>query len=246
MTPASTQSILPRTWEIPASIRERVGRSAGPQRSIFEEGHLLIILNLPPSADQSEREPAFFWRNPQGTWSVHGTKGPGLAGLHQLTAQYDTTLDELDAREQKAATAHEYHEILESISPLLRASRGLHRALQQAREFVKADRDLINLRDESAALERTAELLLQDAQHGLNFIAAKQSEEQAKAAERMSVTAHRLNILAAIFLPLSTLASIFSMEVHSGVPNTPQSWAMLVFAGTGLGIALSLAIARRK
>jgi hypothetical protein len=36
----------------------------------------------------------------------------------------------------------------------------LHRALQQAREFVKADRDLINLRDSAASIERNAELLL--------------------------------------------------------------------------------------
>lgn len=164
--------IIPELWAaIPEAIRNRVGREAGTQRAIFEEGHLLIILHQLPGAHDLERRPALFWRAPDGAWKSGPEDGGSLA-LQSHLAGYAARLDELDREEHAAQTAAEYHRVLEAIAPVLRSSRGLHRALQQAREFVRMDRDVINLRDQAAGVERTAELLLQDAQFGLNFTVA--------------------------------------------------------------------------
>jgi hypothetical protein len=237
---------LPKAWDVPAAIRARIGEEAGPQRAMFEEGHLLVIVHHIPKPDQSRREPAFFWRNPEGEWRSTEGKGLGPVALQGFLEKWETCLQALDEQEQKSTTAHQYHALLESAGPILRTTRGLHRALQQAREAVKDDRDLINFRDTAAALERSAELLLQDAQFGLDFIAAKQSEHQAQLAQQMSRTAHRLNILAALFLPVTALASIFSMEVHSGLANTRTNFMIVLAAGCLLGAGLAKWVSRKE
>lgn len=241
----SNASVLPKPWNLPDSIRDRLGREPGPQRAMFEEGHLLIILHELPKPDEHERKAALFWRNPAGEWRSNAMSGSGLPTLGNLLRAYDQKLTELDSAEEQAAKAVEYHQVLENLAPVLRASRGLHRALQQARELVKTERELINLRDQAAGIERTAELLLQDAQFGLNFIQARQAEAQAATARQMAATAHRLNLLAALFLPLTALASIFGMEIHSRIADTPQNFWLICGGGILMGL-LVMSLLRKR
>lgn len=237
--------IIPKLWTaIPEAIRNRVGREAGPQRAMFEEGHLLVILHQIPGPDDASRRPALFWRQPDGTWKA-SPEGNGIPALQNHLTGFATRLDELDKAEHAAQTAAEYHKVLEAIAPVLRSSRGLHRALQQAREFVKADRDLINLRDEAAGIERNAELLLQDAQFGLNFTVAKQAEAQALSAQRMANTSHRLNMLAALFLPLTTVAGLFSMSVRGPLDDKLENFWLIGAVGVVVGLITCLIVARR-
>jgi CorA-like Mg2+ transporter protein len=237
-------SLLPPAWQIPASIRSRLGREAGPQRAMLEDGHLLLILHEPPAPNVVEREPAFFWRTPGGEWNVR--RGGGRHGsLADFLKAYGDILLSMEARESAAATAADYHAILESAAPVLRAVRGVYRTLQQAREMVKEDAALINHRDRAAALERTGELLLQDAQFGLNYIAARHSEAQAEIAGRMAATAHRLNVLAALFLPLTAVASVLGMSVHSGIPDNQQNFWLIVAAACALGLLVAFAIRKK-
>jgi len=243
-TPKLVASPLPKLWAIPESIRSRLGREAGPQRAIFEEEQLLLVLHQPPLPDQHERIPAFFWRNAEGEWK--GTESGGLSALQNLLETYEKKILDLEAREAKATKAQHYHDLLEELAPLLRASRGLHRAIQQGRELVKVDRELISLRDQAAAIERSADLLLQDAQFGLNFTVARQSEAQAEAAHQMSRTGHRLNIIAALFLPLTAIASIFGMEIHSGIKDTPANFVLILLAGVALGVVTTLLVTPKK
>ena len=238
--------IIPNLWAtIPEAIRNRVGREAGPQRAMFEDGHLLVILHKMPGPHDVSRRPALFWRQPDGAWKSTPENGSGLALQNHLTG-YAARLDELDKEEHAAKTAVEYHQVLEAIAPVLRSARGLHRAMQQAREFVKADRDLINLRDQAASIERTAELLLQDAQFGLNFTVAKQAEAQAQSAKIMANTSHRLNVMAALFLPLTALTGLFSMYVRADVADTPTNFWLIAAAGVGVGLVMSLFVVARR
>ncbi len=235
---------IPSGWQLPAAIRSRLGQDAGPQRAMLEEGHLLIILHEPPKPDGTERQPAVFWRRPAGDWSISrrsAARGP----IAELLKAYEDILLKLEMEESQAATAGQFHDVLEQAAPVLRATRGLHRALQQAREMVKEDRDLINFRDRAVAIERTAELILQDAQFGMTFIAARQSESQAESARSMATTAHRLNIMAALFLPVTAVASILSMDVHSGIDNTRENFWLIVAAGFSLGLTVAIAIRKR-
>lgn len=237
-------SILPKVWNIPDSIRNRIGRDAGPQRAMLEEGHLLVILHQLPEPDQHERKAALFWRQPDGEWRSN-VGGAALAALSEHLQIFDTRLVELEAAENKAQTATEYHVVLERLAPIVRAARGLHRALQQARDLIKTDRNLINFRDMGAAIERNGELLLQDAQFGLNFTVAKQAEAQAATAKQMATTSHRLNILAALFLPLTALTSIFGMEIHSNLPDSPMSFAVICVLGLLFGVLTCVVLMRK-
>ncbi len=230
-------SILPRLWTIPDSIRNRLGREPGPQRAMLEEGHLLIILHQLPQPDEHQRKPALFWRSPEGEWKTN-LNGTGLAALNDHLRTYDHKLTELEDAENLASTATEYHTVLEKLAPVLRSSRGLHRTMQQARELVKGERELINFRDQAAAIERNSELLLQDAQFGLNFTVARQAEAQAATARQMAATAHRLNLLAALFLPLTALASVFGMEIHSKLPDTQANFWLICVCGILLGFVV--------
>lgn len=244
MTTPPASSPLPNSWQIPAAIRGRLGREAGSQRAIFEEGHLLLILHEPPAPDMVGRIPAFFWRQPTGEWKTHrSTMQSGT--LADFLANYEKPILELESRENTASKAADFHDILEATAPLLRAIRQFHRAIQNARELVKEDRELINYRDRAAGLERTGELLLQDAQFGLNYIVARQAEAQSENARRMSATAHRLNILAALFLPLTAVASVLAMDVKSRIPNTFENFWFIVGGSLGLGLLIAFAIRKK-
>ena len=60
--------ILPDHWNLPPSLRERIGREAGPQRMMLEEGHLLLVLHKLPKAGETQRHGIVFWRSPSGEW----------------------------------------------------------------------------------------------------------------------------------------------------------------------------------
>ncbi len=242
VTPETT--ILPKLWTVPDAIRNRLGREAGPQRAMLEEGHLLLILHQTPEPDEHGRKAALFWRQPSGEWRSN-LGGLALNALQALLQSFDERLLRLESMENRANSAAEYHAVLEQLAPMLRAARGLHRALQQARDLMKSEHSLINFRDQAAAAERNAELLLQDAQFGLNFTVAKQAESQANAAKQMAVTAHRLNLLAAVFLPLTALASVFGMEIHSQFGDSPVNFWLICACGMLLGAALAGLLMRR-
>ena len=242
MIPEST--VLPKLWTLPEAIRNRLGRDAGPQRAMFEEDHLLLILHQIPEPDEHTRKAALFWRSPAGEWRSN-LGGAGLNPLLERLKAYDERLTQLETAENRAATAAEYHSVLEQLAPVVRSSRGLHRALQQARDLVKTEHALINFRDQAAAAERNAELLMQDAQFGLNFTVAKQAEAQAATAKQMAVTAHRLNLLAAVFLPVTALASVFGMEIHSSLRDTPVNFWLICSLGMLIGVLLGGLLARK-
>lgn len=238
-------SILPKLWALPESIRNRLGREPGPQRAMFEDGHLLIILHQLPAPDEHQRKAALFWRSPEGEWKTN-LQGNGLAGLNDHLRSFDRELTELEEEENRARLATEYHDVLEKLAPVLRTTRGLHRAMQQARELVKSERELINMRDQAAGIERNAELLLQDAQFGLNFTVARQAEAQATSARQMAATAHRLNLLAALFLPLTALASVFGMNLHSGIEDTSANFWLVCLCSLLLGLVVMGLLGKKR
>src|SRR4029077_1369179 len=103
--------------------------------------------------------------------------------------------------------------LLQKVAPLHRTARNLHATLQQAREFVPDDRDLIVARDTSGDIERSFELLHNDAKNGLDYTVALETELQSQRTYEMAVSAHRLNLLAALFFPIATLSAIFDMKL---------------------------------
>ncbi len=235
----SAKSALPPAWEVPQLFRDRVGERAGRQRAMFADGHLLLILHEPPTVDHAHRAGRFFWRAPDGTWQSNAF-GSGPRSLRRHVEEFAGRVESLEKLEDDADESDEYNTLLTQISPLLRTARHLHATLQEARELVPEDRDLIVCRDQAYAVERGAELLQSDVQIGLQCAVARRAEEQADSSHRMAVASHRLNLLAAFFLPLATIASVFGMTLASGVDGDHEPWVFwgVVGGGVVLGFAL--------
>ncbi|HET6884089.1 MAG TPA: CorA family divalent cation transporter [Pirellulales bacterium] len=244
MAPAATypiaKSVLPAGWKVPELFRTRLGESAGRQRAMLADGHLLIVLHEPPRPGERGRQGRLFWREPDGQWKS-SSLGPGVQAIKKHLTEYADAVARLDAQLDDADRADDYFAVLQAISPLLRAARHMHAALQQARELLPDDRDLVLLRDQAGEIERAAELLHGDAQNGLDFTVARQSEEQAKRSYEMAVSAHRLNVLAAIFLPIATLSALFGMNLEHGLPirDNPAAFWVVLAAGFIGGVILT-------
>lgn len=232
--------LIPGTWEVPGEFRERLGERPGRQRVMFSGGHLLFVLHEPPKPDEPTRRARLFWREPSGTW--HSTSRiPGSAALRSHIEELERTIDQFDKLEDSAVKAGEFLPILEAISPLRRTSENLHRVLEEARQLLPGDRDLINLRDRAYDVSRTAELLYDATRNALDIARTKRAEEQAAASEAMATAAHRLNLLAAFFFPLATLATVFGMELPTGIEKLEGPWPFLAICGAGLFLGLLVA-----
>ena len=220
--------ILPGTWKVPEVFHTRLGEQAGRQRAMTADGNLLLILHKIPRAGDAERESVLFWRDPGGNWKTTGG-GAGLAELKSHLDDFTTYVDKLEERMQLPASSRMYFEILQITAPLLRTVRNMHSALQQAREAVPNDRNLLVARDQAVELERAVELLHADAKNGMEYMIARQAEEQAENSEQLLTAGHRLNMLIAVFLPLTALGSAFGMNLRHGLEGITSP---LLFWGT--------------
>jgi len=228
---------LPQSWQLPEEIKNRLGqKSFGKQRAMVAEGHLLLILHKVPQKDRRSRQGVFFWRKPSGEWEFSG-RGRGLPALRKHLEEYGLAEEQLNQAYDRAREARDYFEILEAIAPLQRAAGNLHATLQAAREAISSDRDIIDLRDRAAEIDRALELLRGSAKTAIDFKIAKQAEEQATLSLQSVKTAHRLNILAAIFFPLTAISCVFGMNLPSGFESASIGLFWLVFlTGTLLGV----------
>jgi hypothetical protein len=236
---------LPPDWQLPATLTQRLGDSAGRQRALFADGHLLLVLHAPPGPDSPERTGRAFWRDRSGTWQSKSL-GDGPEALARHVAEFADRADELERRWQSAAGAADYYALLRALAPLHRTTRNLYAALQEARTLVPADRDLINLRDRAGEVERAVELLHQDVRNGLDYTIAHQAERQAERTYAMAVAGHRLNLLAALFFPVAALGSVFGMNLAHGLDgwNTPAHFWGVLAVGLLAGLALARMVAR--
>jgi hypothetical protein len=237
-------SVLPRTWDIPKTVRKRLGDQPGRQRAIFEEGHLLLVLRQPPKPGTAIRPGRYFWRNPGGVWTSSDLgDGPGVLGRH--LGDYSEAIHQYDQQEERAHSAAEYFTVIDALAPLVRSTTHLHQVLQDARKLVPEDRGLINYRDQSYELERTADLLYTAAKNGLEFEIARRAEEEARSSRQMATSAHRLNILAAFFFPLATLSGVLGMGLQNARADLPGLITVVV-VGLLIGVILTFFITRRS
>ena len=231
---------LPRFWQLlPDEIKARFGQKrSGKQRAMVADGHLLLVLHKVPQSGKREREGVFFWRKPDGAWE--SDRGGGYLRVVEHVEEYDAAEVALSREYEQVKNAEDCFALLEKIGPLHHAARSLHATLQAAREGIPHDRDLIDLRDWAYDLERTLELLYADTKNAMDFRIARQAEEEARLSVQSVKLANRLNVLAAIFFPLTALASIFGMNLRSGLEDSP-TWMfwLILFAGVLFGAGLS-------
>ncbi len=203
-----------------------------------EAGHLLIILHALPLPDQDTREARVFWRSPEGQW--RSNLGKGVRALGEHIVEYQKALDELEEVAEQASEAERFFEVLERANPILRSCRNMHTALQQARDSLPNDYDLISYRDDAYTAERTAELLVTDTRDRMDLHQARKTEEMNRSSHSMAQAGHRLNTLAAVFLPMATLASLLGMNLPHGFENwsPPLPFFLAIALGAALGIGV--------
>jgi hypothetical protein len=244
--PEST--LLPADWNVPVQLRKRLGATAGRQRVLDGEGHLILVLHAPPGADETGRRGRFFWRDPDGNWRA-APKAERVANIDAHLNEYRAAIEQLEQAEDDAREIRDYFELLDRLAPLARATRNMYETLQQARETVQDDRHLIVARDHAYELTRRADLLYADAKNALEFAVAWQAEQQAESSYQMSVATHRLNMLVAFFFPIATLTAVFGANLRHGLEGwdraaAPIPLAAVIAAGLFCGLILTGFIAR--
>lgn len=209
--------IIPPTWTVPDAIKIRLGQNTyGRQRAIFEDGHLLLVLHKPPGPDDRTREGMLFWRSPAGDWQFN-RGGPGPGGLKRHVQSFAELEAKLTATYEQATSIGTLFDLMETLVPLTRSARNMHAAIQTAREAVKGDQFLVELRDQAYEVERNLDLLLEDTRNEIQHRMARKAEEQACLSQAALQASHRLNILAALFFPLTAVASLFGMNLLHGL-----------------------------
>jgi len=235
-------SPIPHNWQVPQVFRDRMGASAGRQRCMAADGHLLVVLHdLPDPSKPRSRDAKIYWREPDGAW--HGSAG-GPPTIVPLRAHVEGFAEAATRHEQlaEAATgADDWYALVYATGPVARTTKNLAAALQEAREAAKDDHALITVRDAALDVARAFELLHAHAREGLEYTVAKRAEEQSRNAEHMLVSGHRLNLIAALFLPMTAIATMFGMNLDHGLSNVAPPAMFWVL----LGVAMLLGIVVR-
>ncbi|MGF1572411.1 MAG: hypothetical protein ACFCU1_05000 [Sumerlaeia bacterium] len=234
----STRLVIPTNWLLPKEISNRLGDTAGRQRMMYHDGHLLLILHKVPEKDKNDRVPILFYRTPQNEWK--GSAGSGISALHRFLMDYDEVLQQLDETVNAATTAREYFDVLGALTPIQRAARNLHETLQEARETIKDEKALIVQRDHAYEIRRTAELLHEEATHGLEYEVARRAEEEAEQSKAQTQAAHQLNLLAATFFPITAVASVLGANMRMGLEPIDSPIVFWLIMGGALWVGLQI------
>ncbi len=144
-------------------------------------------------------------------------------------------------RIEHAHRATEFFSILKRAQPLMRATRNMHAVIGQLKEQCGAtDPDLIALRDRAYELERLADSVAADAENGMEFMVAQHTEEQADLSVKIATETHRLNLLAAVCLPVTALGAILGMNLENGLEGgfEPLKFWVIVAAAFAFGYYL--------
>lgn len=230
---------IPTSWQVPAVFRDRLGARAGRQRTMNAGGHVLVILHGVPRADApDEVEARLFWRQPQGGWRATGTSATSIAPLRAHVEELSAALEALEARAARAARARDWFAIMHAAAPLARVARGASAALQDAREHAGHDRELITVRDAAQDNERAIELIAAHARAGLDYAIAAAAEANARHAEHVVASQHRLNRIAATFLPISALGALLGMNLSHGLEAWRAPYLFWLVAAVALVLGL--------
>jgi hypothetical protein len=203
---------------------------------MIAEDHLLLVLHKAPRLRERQRAAAFFWRKPNGHW-LHNSGNMGIQTLVKHLREYDDAESALGEQYQQAQDAEDYFRLLEAIAPLRLATKNLHVTLQAAREGIPYDKDIIDLRDWAYDMDRTLDLLYENTKNALDFRVAQRAEEQTRLSLKSLESGNRLNILAAIFLPLTAVSAVFGMNLTSGLEDASVA-AFWITAALGIGLGL--------
>ena len=199
----------------------------------------------------SRGETVYFWRNREHEWH-YSERGGGFSALEKVVERYGNRIAELEESLSTADDSRARFQLLDDVTPVLRSVRNLADALHKGLELSdqqtlagpvnKARHDnepgpsqLQSVCDHAIEISRAAEILKSDVQSAIQFAHARQQELQSHYVRQQSQAAHRLNILAATFLPVATISSVFGMNLASGLESSPALFWVVLLASVGIG-----------
>ena len=200
--------LIPATWQLPESIRRRLGSKVGMQRVIYEEENLVIVAHDVPAPTERVRRGILIWRKPDGTWSSSNGELGNIA-IEKLLQKYDQAITKFESAEARANKADAYLKIVEALAPVSRSLQNFSNVMKEARKQVPDATELIDLRDRAYELARSAQLNYQMTRDEMDVAMIVRGEEHSRIADRMAQASHRLNMMAAFFLPLATISGVF-------------------------------------
>jgi Mg2+ and Co2+ transporter CorA len=238
--------LIPQDWDVPAVFRQRLGDTVGKQRVMAHDGDLFLVLHKLPDPSSPERQGVLFWRQPTGQW-LGTPRGDGLQMLRRHLEEFDAAVDALEGACDKAVSAADHYTVIQRITPLHRTISHLYATLQSAREAVPNERELILLRDRAGEIDRAADILQHEAIHGLQFRMAQRAEDLSQSSHDLAAAGHKLNTLAALFLPMTAVATMMGMNLRHGLEGytSPILFWSVVAGALGLGFFLRGAVIRR-
>jgi len=127
--PPVPHPLLPSTWNVPDTFRQRLGTIAGRQRAMTADGHLLLVLHDLPDPTSNERAARLFWRAADGSWKS-GDGETGSSALDAHLRKFAACVEQLEAQEDQASRAVDYFELLQQVVPLFRTPRCSKHAMQ--------------------------------------------------------------------------------------------------------------------
>ncbi|MEM8735279.1 MAG: CorA family divalent cation transporter [Planctomycetota bacterium] len=214
---------------------------------MLEDGHLLIVAHEVPEPDTTTRKGVLFWRSDTGEWRASNGE-PGKVAIDMLLSRYEQRIREFDNDEIAAERADQYLRILEGLSPVNRSMKHFSTVLTDARKTLPEAAELIDLRDRAYELARMAELNYQDTRNEMDVAVIRRAELHAVTSSKMERSAHRLNLMAAFFLPLATLSSIFGTSFTDGWTwsESPVPFVLMLVVGIASGVALTVGLSTWK
>lgn len=232
-------NVIPHNWEVPQAFRGRFGTHAGRQRTMSADGHLLLILHeVPGRQEATARDARLYWRKPDGTWRSTGSSATTIGALRAHVEEFAVAVDAMEARAAAATRASDWFALLHESAPLVRIVRGFSATLQEARDLAKTDKELIALRDAAQEVERDVDLIHGHARAGLDYAIAKAAEDSAASSKHVSEAGHRLNLIAATFLPISAIGSLLGMNLAHGLDGSYAPWAFWIVAAVAFLLGL--------
>lgn len=232
-------SPIPHNWEVPQIFRDRFGTRAGRQRVMAADGHILIVLHeLPDVRDPDTVNAKVYWRKPDGTWKSQGSGATNIAALRAHVETFVAAIDALEHRAAKAVRAKDWFDIMHASQPLYRMARNQSATLAEARDLAKLDKELIGVRDTAQENERSIELITHHARAGLDYTIAANAEATVKSTEHVVESQHRLNMIAATFLPITAISALLSMNLKHGFESYHAPYAFWIVAGSAFLLGL--------
>ena len=242
-------SPIPHNWDVPQIFRDRFGTRAGRQRVMAADGHILIVLHELPNPDDPDTLNArVYWRKPDGTWKSQGSGATNIGALRAHVETFVAAIDTLEAKAAKASRAKDWFEIMHHAAPLHRMARNQAATLSEARDLVKGDKELIAVRDTSQENERSIELINHHARAGLDYTIAANAEQNVKSTEHVVESQHRLNLIAATFLPITAISALLSMNLKHGLEsyNAPYAFWAVAAGAFLLGLIVRASLPSKK